>query len=77
MPGMSGIDLAREIRRRHPNLPVVLTSGYSHVLAEEGTHGFELLHKPYAVEEVSRVLRRVTRGVVPSRGAMGGTADRT
>jgi PAS domain S-box-containing protein len=61
MPGMSGIELGREIRHRHPKLPVVLTSGYSHVLAEEGRHGFELLHKPYAVEEVSRVLRRMVR----------------
>ena len=62
MPGMSGIELGQEIRRRYSSLPVVLTSGYSHVLAEEGRHGFELLHKPYAVEDVSRVLRRVTRG---------------
>jgi DNA-binding NtrC family response regulator len=59
---MSGVDLGREIRQRYPGLPVVLTSGYSHVLAEEGRHGFELLHKPYAVEDVSRVLRRVTQG---------------
>ncbi|CAO3408452.1 hypothetical protein [Azospirillum largimobile] len=35
MPGMSGIELGREIRQRFPGLPVVLTSGYSHVLAEE------------------------------------------
>jgi DNA-binding NtrC family response regulator len=62
MPGMSGIELGREIRRRYSSLPVVLTSGYSHVLAGEGRHGFELLHKPYAVEEVSRVLRRMTQG---------------
>jgi PAS domain S-box-containing protein len=62
MPGMSGVELGREVRRRYPGLPVVLTSGYSHVLAEEGRHGFELLHKPYAVDDVSRVLRRVTRG---------------
>lgn len=61
MPGMSGIELGREIRQRFPGLPVVLTSGYSHVLAEEGRHGFELLHKPYAVDDVSRVLRRLTR----------------
>jgi hypothetical protein len=40
---------------------VVLTSGYSHVLAEEGRHGFELLQKPYAAEELSRVLRQATR----------------
>ncbi|MDQ4137194.1 MAG: PAS domain S-box protein, partial [Pseudomonadota bacterium] len=62
MPGMSGIELGREILRRHPDLPVILTSGYSDVLAEDGRHGFELLHKPYAAEELSRVLRRVTRG---------------
>jgi CheY-like chemotaxis protein len=62
MPGMGGVELGREIRRRHPGLPVVLTSGYSHVLAEEGRHGFELLQKPYAAEELSRVLRRATRG---------------
>jgi CheY-like chemotaxis protein len=61
MPGMSGVELGHEIRRRYPGLPVVLTSGYSHVLAEEGRHGFELIKKPYAAEELSRVLRRARR----------------
>lgn len=61
MPGMGGVELGQEIRRRYPGLPVVLTSGYSHVLAEENRHGFELLHKPYAADELSRVLGRVTR----------------
>lgn len=37
----------------------MLTSGYSHVLAQNGTYGFELLHKPYSVEHLSRVLRKV------------------
>ena len=58
MPGMNGIELAKEIARRRPDLPVVLASGYSHVLAAEGSHGFELLHKPYSVEQLSRVLRK-------------------
>lgn len=62
MPGMSGVELGEEIRRRYPGLPVVLTSGHSHVLAEEGRHGFELIQKPYAAEELSRVLGRVMRG---------------
>jgi DNA-binding NtrC family response regulator len=61
MPGIGGVELGQEIRRRYPGLPVVLTSGYSHVLAEEGRHGFELLHKPYAADELSRVLRRMTQ----------------
>ena len=38
-------------------MPVILTSGYSHVLAEGGAKGFELLHKPYSVEGISKVLR--------------------
>jgi PAS domain S-box-containing protein len=58
MPGMSGIELAGLLRARWPELPVVLTSGYSHVLAEDGHHGFPLLHKPYSAEDLARVLRR-------------------
>jgi two-component system NtrC family sensor kinase len=61
MPGMTGIELAQEIRRRHADLPVVLTSGYSHVLSENGSYGFELLQKPYSIEQLSRVLHRVGR----------------
>ena len=60
MPGMSGIELGQEIRRLYPRLPVVLTSGYSTVLAQNGTHGFELLHKPYSIDELSRALRKVS-----------------
>ncbi|MFC7739318.1 response regulator [Roseomonas sp. GCM10028921] len=57
MPGMNGVELGKEIRRRWPSLPVVLTSGYSHVLANDGAQGFELLNKPYSAEGLSRVLR--------------------
>ena len=56
MPGMGGIELAKALRIRIPNLPVVLASGYSHVLAREDSHGFELLHKPYSAAQIGRVL---------------------
>ncbi|WP_293973038.1 PAS domain-containing sensor histidine kinase [Sphingomonas sp.] len=58
MPGMTGIEMGKEIRRIHGGLPVVLASGYSHVLAAGGTDGFELIHKPYSIDQVSRILRR-------------------
>ena len=58
MPGMNGVELATIIRERYPGLPVVLTSGYSSVLAENAHHGFELIQKPYSVEALSRTLRR-------------------
>jgi PAS domain S-box-containing protein len=58
MPGINGLELAGIIRDRYPGLPVVLTSGYSHVLAENAHHGFELIKKPYSVESLSRILRK-------------------
>ncbi|WP_375382454.1 ATP-binding protein [uncultured Sphingomonas sp.] len=68
MPGMSGIELGEQIRSRYPDLPVILTSGYSHVLAQNGHHGFELLHKPYSVEQLSRVLRKAISWQAAHRG---------
>jgi PAS domain S-box-containing protein len=62
MPGISGIELAETLRSRFPELPVVLTSGYSHILATEGSHGFALLQKPYTADGLARVLRNaITR----------------
>jgi PAS domain S-box-containing protein len=58
MPGMNGVELAAVIRERYPGLPVVLTSGYSSVLAENAHRGFELIQKPYSVEALSRTLRK-------------------
>jgi CheY-like chemotaxis protein len=58
MPGMNGVELAGVIRERYPGLPVVLTSGYSNVLAENADRGFELIQKPYSVEALSRILRK-------------------
>ncbi|MDU8358400.1 PAS domain-containing sensor histidine kinase [Pseudomonas syringae group sp. J309-1] len=68
MPGMSGIDLGQEIHRLYPDLPVVLATGYSHELAKNGTLGFEILHKPYSVEQLSSVLQQVIS--VKKQGAL-------
>lgn len=59
MLGMSGIELGQRIRQDYHDLPVVLTSGYSQVLAQNSTYDFELLHKPYSIKQLSRVLRKV------------------
>jgi PAS domain S-box-containing protein len=58
MPGMNGVDLAAAVRDSYPGLPVVLTSGYSDVLAGNADRGFVLIQKPYSVETISRALRR-------------------
>jgi CheY-like chemotaxis protein len=65
MPGMGGIELARRLARDMPGLPVVLASGYSHVLASGGAEEFELLQKPYSAELLSRTLSRVAGQRMP------------
>ena len=65
MPGTNGVELAKEIRLRWPDLPIVLTSGYGHVLADDRSREFELLHKPYSFRELQalfvRAMTKATR----------------
>ncbi|MDI1294936.1 MAG: ATP-binding protein [bacterium] len=46
MPGMNGVEFAQEVRRTLPDMPILLTSGYSEVISRQGTQGFDLLRKP-------------------------------
>lgn len=61
MPGMGGIALAKELRRRRQSLPVLLTSGFSHSLVEEGCQGFDLLRKPYSADQLGQALGSALR----------------
>ena len=57
MPGgVSGVELAREIRDRHPNLPVILTTGYVEAAARMKDGEFQLLLKPYSLEALAEAL---------------------
>ena len=58
MPGMGGIELAKRLANDLPAMPVVLASGYSHVLAQDGAEGLELLRKPYSAGQLSVALQR-------------------
>lgn len=57
MPGaVSGLELAREIRRRHPTLPIALATGYAESAAGIRDGEFKLLLKPYSVEALAEAL---------------------
>jgi CheY-like chemotaxis protein len=57
MPGsISGIDLARRLRISCPELPVVLTTGYSDLGDSAQREGMRLLRKPYPAAELARLL---------------------
>lgn len=66
MPGgVSGWDLARELHQRHPDLPILLTSGHAaemerHGLDEESTVAF--LQKPYGVDTLRESMAGLLRG---------------
>ncbi|HEX8640340.1 MAG TPA: PAS domain S-box protein [Allosphingosinicella sp.] len=47
MPGISGVELARLVRERRPNVPVVLATGYSDEILSGAGDAFEVLRKPY------------------------------
>ncbi|WP_282296535.1 ATP-binding protein [Stenotrophomonas sp. PS02289] len=61
MPGVNGLELARRIRDAYPGLPVILTSGYSELLASDPNHGFTLLRKPYSLKQLASALAQATR----------------
>ena len=67
MPGMGGVALAKVLRERMPAMPVLLTSGYSHVLAADDRHGFSLLKKPYSAEQLARSLNEILGALVGGR----------
>lgn len=55
MPGdMNGVELAHEIAQRYPDLPIVLTTGYSGMV--DIGNRFPVLRKPYQPEEFERLL---------------------
>jgi signal transduction histidine kinase/ActR/RegA family two-component response regulator len=61
MPGrMNGVELAQEIRRRRPNLPVLLTSGYAEAACRKaGAQKVKIIAKPYRIDELRDALAAV------------------
>jgi phosphate/phosphite/phosphonate ABC transporter binding protein len=62
MPGMTGMELARQMLRIRPRLPIILCTGYSALVDEEqakaeGVKGFAM--KPLSVKMIATLLRKV------------------
>ena len=57
MPGgVNGLQLAREIRRRDPDMPVVLTTGYVESVSDMQDGEFTLVLKPFSLEALADAL---------------------
>ena len=63
MPGMSGLEVARELKKMRPMVPVVLITGWevdinrSH-LAASGIE--QVLYKPFRIEQLTEMIRSLT-----------------
>jgi len=60
MPGgITGIELARKVRDRFPELPILLTTGYSEQVS--ASHGFPVLQKPYELDSLADALTNLLK----------------
>ena len=61
MPDENAFDLLQRIKKMRPNLPVILSSGYTgEVLTAAEDTPWPLLRKPYGPEQLARVIAEVT-----------------
>ncbi len=64
MPGMNGLELAKQIHALRPALPVVLCSGYANLASRENFEAAGirfLVEKPYNVEELAQMVARALK----------------
>ena len=73
--GMSGADLAKEVKRRRAALPVLFTTGYTrNAIVHNGVldPNVDLINKPYTLPEVGRKLRELLDLAAASTHNSGG-----
>jgi len=59
LPGMSGVDLAREAMRLYPHLKVIFASGYGDMLLKHLDFPYQSLQKPYELDQLQNALNQV------------------
>ena len=72
--GMNGKELAQTALRFHPDLAVLLTSGYENIPDDAGDARFALLRKPYWREDLVDAVRKALvgrRNPDPAQGSVG------
>jgi two-component system cell cycle sensor histidine kinase/response regulator CckA len=67
LPGMNGPELAREVRQRHPGVPVLLMSGDTgHVVDPRELDAGGFLHKPFSARTLATRVEELLRAKKPS-----------
>ncbi|RME26882.1 MAG: response regulator, partial [Deltaproteobacteria bacterium] len=58
MPGMDGITLAHQLCERFPRLSVVIVSGFIPERVDDLDPAWQVVHKPFQIEQLATALRR-------------------
>ncbi len=59
LPGMSGVELARQAVRDQPAMQVIFASGYGEAMLRHVEFPFQSLQKPYEIEQLQSSLDRI------------------
>ncbi|MBF0286436.1 MAG: PAS domain S-box protein [SAR324 cluster bacterium] len=64
LPKMNGKQLASELKKIRPDIPIILFTGYGDLIAKENIRSWgidELLMKPFDLDELSEIIQRILR----------------
>ncbi|KKB64917.1 hypothetical protein WM40_02680 [Robbsia andropogonis] len=62
MPNMNGADLARAAQKLHPELQVLVITGYTDTAALDGISNARVLHKPFALTRLNDMILAMVSG---------------
>ncbi|MEA2934446.1 MAG: two-component system, NtrC family, sensor kinase [Variibacter sp.] len=60
MPGhMDGLSVAQSVRKLRPDVPIVLTTGYSDKVREASALGLRIVRKPFSIQDIKSVIATI------------------
>lgn len=63
MPEMDGVVLLKKIKEKQPSLPVILMTGFSHILETETAHSLgasDFISKPFDLKDLLLIIKKNT-----------------
>lgn len=60
LPGVSGLELAKKVERSHPEMAIIIASGYDRPTDDHVPHNYRWLQKPYDFNQLETALKELT-----------------
>ena len=69
MPGMNGIEVARQLQGKFPTLPILFVTGYADKTALRDVGDSRIIKKPFVGDELANKVHAALAGAVPQTAA--------